>query len=245
MTDIAKRLREIATVIQDPFPRDRPFVSAFEVMQKLEAIAAELESQPAGDPAMQRMTPGIFKGELAMFPADDGDYVRRADALAAVAAVRLPGGWVALPAQATDAMAEAAVRAAGGWVEPYTAPRESGVLVESDISQADADRFNAETMAEFKTAYVQLLAAAPKPEGSAEATPDEVIDLACALEQRRALHIVAEVAALQIGGADSQTPTPFQAGYALACEEIGTRLRTQQWELCGVPSPLPPAGSAA
>jgi hypothetical protein len=27
-------------------------------------------------------------------------------------------------------------------------------------------------------------------------------------------------------------PTPFQAGYQLACEEILHRLRTEEWELC-------------
>lgn len=112
-------------------------------------------------------------------------------------------------------------------------------MQDNDYAKIAADNL------ELYAAAFEFFLAAPKPDTPEQATPDQVIDLACALEQRRALHIVAEVAALQIGGADSQTPTPFQAGYALACEEICTRLRTQQWELCGVPSPLPPAGSAA
>lgn len=40
-----------------------------------------------------------------------------------------------------------------------------------------------------------------------------------------ALTIVAEVAAMLIGGRDAVMPTPFQAGFQLACEEIETRLR--------------------
>lgn len=68
---IAQRLRDIAERRGIP---------------ELFKLAAELEAHPAGDPSMQRMTPGIFKGELAMFPAEDGDYVRFSDAQAAVSA---------------------------------------------------------------------------------------------------------------------------------------------------------------
>lgn len=60
-----------------------------------------------------------------------------------------------------------------------------------------------------------------------EATTDECIELAAALEMRRALNIVAEVAALPVGGQGADMPTPFQAGYQLACEEIAERIRTQ------------------
>lgn len=35
-----------------------------------------------------------------------------------------------------------------------------------------------------------------------------------------ALKIVADVASLPIGGATAAMPTPFQAGYQMACEEI-------------------------
>lgn len=59
---------------------------------------------------------------------------------------------------------------------------------------------------------------------------DEVIELAAALEQQRAYRIVADVAALRIGN-PAELPTPFEAGYQLACEEIEHRLRTEQWEL--------------
>ncbi len=59
-------------------------------------------------------------------------------------------------------------------------------------------------------------------------TDDDFIELAAALEMRRALHIVAEVAALPVGGKDALSPSPFHAGYQLACEEIAERIRTQQ-----------------
>lgn len=61
-----------------------------------------------------------------------------------------------------------------------------------------------------------------------EFTEDDYIELAAALEMHRALHIVAAVSALPVGGKDADAPTPFQAGYQLACEEIGERIRTQE-----------------
>lgn len=50
--------------------------------------------------------------------------------------------------------------------------------------------------------------------------------------------MLGDVKELPIGGADSEMPTPFQAGYQLACEEIDHRLRTEQWELCGTLAPM-------
>lgn len=64
-----------------------------------------------------------------------------------------------------------------------------------------------------------------------EATVDECIELAEALEQQRALAIVATVKALGVGGADADIPTAFHAGYQLACDEIEHRLRHEKWEL--------------
>lgn len=78
-----------------------------------------------------------------------------------------------------------------------------------------------------------------------EATEDQCIELAQALEQQRALHIVAAVMALPVGGATATMPTQFQAGYQLACEEIDHRLRTEQWEFCATPAPLPPNDQAS
>lgn len=114
MTDIAKRLREIAAVIQDPFPRDRPFVSAFEVMQKLEAIAAELESQPAGDQAMPVFAEweSLGLGHWGQkwhreHEIEDGPLVRQRDALAAIAAARqerVPEGWKLVSRRVTQSM---------------------------------------------------------------------------------------------------------------------------------------------
>ena len=68
------------------------------------------------------------------------------------------------------------------------------------------------------------------------ATEDECIELAQALEQLRALKIVEKVSALPIGGADVGMPTPFHAGYQLACEEITHRLRTEIWTGCLTPN---------
>ena len=78
-----------------------------------------------------------------------------------------------------------------------------------------------------------------------EPTEDQVIEIAQALEQRRALTIVETVAALPVGGADEISPTPFQAGYQQACEEIAYRLRTEAWTGCLPPIDAPKAGECA
>lgn len=64
-------------------------------------------------------------------------------------------------------------------------------------------------------------------------TDDEAIELASALELHRALRIVADVAALPVGGKDADQPTQFHAGYQLACEEIAERIRTEVHVLPG------------
>ncbi|MGQ3051053.1 MAG: hypothetical protein ACT6S0_04650 [Roseateles sp.] len=64
-------------------------------------------------------------------------------------------------------------------------------------------------------------------------TDEQAIEFASALEVHRALRIVADVAALPIGGADVDMPTPLHAGYQLACEEIAERIRTEVHVLPG------------
>lgn len=76
----------------------------------------------------------------------------------------------------------------------------------------------------------------PAPVGAQERDEQEQeqhIELVAALEMHRALGIVDDVAALPVGGKDAPMPTPFQAGYQLACEEITERLRTQVTVLPG------------
>lgn len=69
---------------------------------------------------------------------------------------------------------------------------------------------------------------------------DQIIELAQALEQRRAIAIAEAVHNLPIGGRTANMPTAFQAGYCAACEEIEHRLRTEEWTHC-----LKPVGIAA
>lgn len=47
------------------------------------------------------------------------------------------------------------------------------------------------------------------------------------------LRIVADVAALPVGGKDADQPTQFTSGYQLACEEITERIRTEVHVLPG------------
>ncbi len=70
----------------------------------------------------------------------------------------------------------------------------------------------------------------------ADATPDQLLELAGALEQRRGLAIVEAVTALAAGFHDGA----FRAGFETACEEITLRLRTEVWEHC-----LPPVDALA
>lgn len=48
------------------------------------------------------------------------------------------------PKAVSDAVLNDILKATGEWCEPYTAPRESGVPVDNDISQEDADSINAD-----------------------------------------------------------------------------------------------------
>lgn len=84
----------------------------------------------------------------------------------------------------------------------------------------------------------KAIAALSEPEQ--EISNDLCIELAQALEQLRAMKIAEDVAALPIGGADAVMPTPFHAGYQLACEDIIYRLKTEVWGDC-----LPPVDAIA
>jgi hypothetical protein len=79
------------------------------------------------------------------------------------------------------------------------------------------------------------LAAVAEP-AEQTATPDQLIELTAHLERGRAKAIVEAVTALDMGGASADMPTPFQAGYQGACEEIAHRLKTEAWGItpgCG------------
>ena len=65
---------------------------------------------------------------------------------------------------------------------------------------------------------------------------DTLIGVAQALEQKRALVIVADIAAMGDFFTESDA---FRAGWDSACEEITERLRTEVWPGC-----LPPIDAA-
>jgi hypothetical protein len=70
-----------------------------------------------------------------------------------------PAGWP--PREPTEAMQDAALDEAGWRVEPYTAPRESGVAIESDISADDAASINAECRESLADIWRAMWDAAP------------------------------------------------------------------------------------
>lgn len=107
--------------------------------------------------------------------------------------------------------------------------------------EAVTARWNQRATSALQEAHAELDAL--RADAERESTEsDEAITLAAALEQQRALKIVEAVASLPIGGKDEAKPTPFHAGYQLACEEIAERLRTEVWELEGGIT-LPQAGT--
>lgn len=74
---------------------------------------------------------------------------------------------------------------------------------------------------------------------------DEAIGLAQALEQHRARKIVDAVSALPVGGKHEDSPSPFHAGYQLACDEVMHRLLTEEWDGCLTPPGKQEADEAA
>lgn len=84
---------------------------------------------------------------------------------------------------------------------------------------------------------VKTLAAAVRSLDPAKV--DQSIELASALEQNRALKIVADVRGLRIGRRPNlMIPTVAESYFDLACEEIEHRLRTEQWLIGDITMPL-------
>jgi hypothetical protein len=71
--------------------------------------------------------------------------------------------WQLVPKEPTQAMLEAAVRRQGGWLTAYVAPRESGVPVDSDMSQEEADYLNRQSCEDAALDYRAMLSASPTP----------------------------------------------------------------------------------
>lgn len=102
-------------------------------------------------------------------PQDDQDAraITKWNTRAALQSVPDGGeGYVLVPREPTAAMLEAALDESGWRVEPYTAPRESGVAIDSDMSEADAKEINEAGRAAHRDTYRAMLAAAPPPDGS-------------------------------------------------------------------------------
>ena len=82
---------------------------------------------------------------------------------------------------------------------------------------------------------IKAISAVNQDDVAGDAVGDEVIELAQALEQSRAVQITKYVSELPAGGATNNMPTAFEAGYQMACEEITHRLRTEKWDFCLTP----------
>ena len=70
-----------------------------------------------------------------------------------------PAGYVLVPVEPTAEMLRAGMDDLGWWVEPYEAPRESGVPIDSDMSAEDAAVINAQQIEVVASCYRAMLAA--------------------------------------------------------------------------------------
>jgi hypothetical protein len=126
-------------------------------------------------------------------------------------------------------------------VQPESDPFKRGKQLRRDIARLDAERqrlFDEYcSLPPFKAGQVDAddLAWAAVPLSDDEVTTEQCLELAAALEQRRAVEIVEAVHNLPVGGRTAVMPSAFQAGYCSACEEIDHRLRTEVWEHCLAP----------
>jgi hypothetical protein len=91
------------------------------------------------------------------------DLVHSTVAPAASVGSVIDPAWQLVPKEPTQAMLEAAVRRQGGWLTAYVAPRESGVPVDSDMSQEDADDLNRQSCEDAALDYRAMLSASPTP----------------------------------------------------------------------------------
>lgn len=117
---------------------------------------------------------------------------------------------------------------------------EIDVVMAEEINQLRRKLCAARERADYAWRNTRTIEAARQEEMRKRDAAEAGIGVAVALEQARAHHIVQTVQALPIGGESADNPTPFHAGYQLACEEIAHRLRSEQWELGGVAAPLTP-----
>ena len=72
-------------------------------------------------------------------------------------------GWKLVPVEPTEAMLDAALDFSGERVSAYTAPRESGVALDTDISEEDAAYFNSTAKTIYGKLYSAMLGAAHTP----------------------------------------------------------------------------------
>jgi hypothetical protein len=73
------------------------------------------------------------------------------------------GDFILVPREPTGGMLKAGMDDLGWWCEPYEAPRESGVSVDTDMSAEEATRINSMQIEVIASAFRAMLAAAPSP----------------------------------------------------------------------------------
>jgi hypothetical protein len=71
-----------------------------------------------------------------------------------------------MPAEADDAMLEAALDESGARCHEHIAPRESGVPIDSDMTEEEANYINGKVKASYADMYAAMYAVAPAPPAS-------------------------------------------------------------------------------
>ncbi len=95
--------------------------------------------------------------EFRRLPGSFNDMVRAIYAAGRASMAKVP--------ELTDVSIEKLLRSRGEWCEPFTAERESGVAIEQDISQGDADEINQRGIDEERQRFNYLLSLSALPKG--------------------------------------------------------------------------------
>jgi hypothetical protein len=111
----------------------------------------------------------------------------------------------------SDDFIDAFLKADGSWVEAYEAPRESGVAVDMDMPQIDADEFNAEARESFRSAWIAA-SGSHSPAGKA---PVSYEAFSGAMHECNKLK--EEVERLRVKPTDANVPVLIEALYRCGC----------------------------
>lgn len=102
----------------------------------------------------------IARASGAAYDGSDPRWTRAVAVARAILFALDKAGFAVVPKEPTDLMTDAAIDEAGWRTVPYTAPRESGVAIDSDISEEDAVALNIAAKDAMASTYRAMIGAA-------------------------------------------------------------------------------------